>query len=160
MSNVKQAFGGVTAITCTLASLASSATVGRESASVDNSSNLWLDALAQVQIKTGAGAVGNDKAVYIYVAASVDGSTWSDTATGADAGITINNPTQLRLGAVISVAAAATTYIAEPFSIAALFGGSMPYKWSLVVINFAGQALDSTEGSHVKQYNGVYQTIV
>lgn len=162
MASVKQAFGGATGITITLASLASSATVGRESASVDNTTNLYLDALVQVKIKTGAGAPANDKAVYVYIAGSVDnGTTWPDPATGADASITITSTSNtLKLGAVINVVSAATNYISEPISVASLFGGSMPTKWSIVVINFAGQALDTTEANHTKQYNGVSQTVI
>ena len=56
MANIKVAYGTeAQAITCSLApgsvGLANSATVGRESTAIDNTSNLFLDALVQVQIK-------------------------------------------------------------------------------------------------------------
>src|SRR5438093_2203294 len=76
-SNVKTAYGTTaTAITITLTSLASSATAGRQSTPVDNTSNLFLDALVQVQltVPTG-GSSANDKCAYVYVFATADTTT-------------------------------------------------------------------------------------
>jgi hypothetical protein len=156
--NIK--FATSTAITCTLASLASSATVGRQSTVIDNSSNLYIDALVTIGIKTSASAMGSDKAVYIYVAGSEDGTNYDcdDAAIGAtDASYTINNPSNLRLGAVINTLTSSKTYF-RTFSVAALFGGVMPRKWALVVVNTSNQALDSTEGNHTKSYSGITYT--
>jgi hypothetical protein len=160
MASIKQAFGGIQPISITLASLASAASAGRESVAIDNSANLYLDALVQVKVTLIAGTIGGDQAVYVYVAGSSDGTIWPDAVTGLDAIITINNPTQLRLGTVIYTPTQSLAYISSPFSVASLFGGVMPMKWSIVVRNFSGIALSGTEGNMTKQYNGVYQTVL
>jgi hypothetical protein len=146
-------------ITCTLASLASGS--GRESAAIDNRTNLYRDALVFLQLKTAAGSIGTDPFAYIYAAGTVDdGTTWPDTVTGADAAITLNTITQLRLLGAVWLGAASTTYKAGPFSVASVFGGVLPAEWSIVVVNKCGVALDSTEGNHKKLYQGLQDQVV
>ncbi len=162
MSNVKTAYGTeAQAITCTLASLASSATAGREGTAVDNTSNLYLDALVAVSVKLQSGTPGNDKSVYVYVAGTVDAATptWPDAITGSDAAITFNSPVNLRLLGVIAAPTASATFKGGPWSVAAAFGGVMPEKWSIAVRNYTNIALDATEGNHKKIYQGVYATV-
>lgn len=145
------------AITITLASLASGSV--RESAAVDNQTNLYLDALVAVTIKLQAGSPSSDKAVYVYAAGSTDASTWPDAVTGSDAGITLNNPTQLRLLGVIFAPTSAGTFKSEPLSVASVFGGVLPPKWSIVLLNKTGIAFSATEGDHVKLYTGIAATV-
>jgi len=157
-SAIKTAYGSeAQAITCTLASLADGS--ARQSAAVDNTVNEWLDALVMLQIKTGA-ANGSDKRIYLWAYATVDAATpvYPDAVSGADAAITMNSPTQLRLLGVIEASAASTAFIGGPWSIAQVFG-SMPKKWGIVVQNKSGAALDATEGNHKKIYQGVYSTV-
>lgn len=158
MSVVKTAYGTTgQAISCTLASLAYLSY--RESAAIDNQTNLWLDALVHLQIKLQAGTPASDKAVYVYAAASVDGTNWPDTVTGADASITPNSPTQLRLLGVIQAPTSGGTFKGGPWSVASVFG-ALPPKWSIVVFNKTGIALSATEGDHLKIYTPVYATVV
>lgn len=141
-------------VTITLASLGNGN--ARESASQSNTSALYLDVLFMLKIKTGAGALSGDQLVNIYAAGSVDaGTTWPDTVTGADAAITLNSPTQLKLIGSIQVAATSTTYKSEPMSIAAAFGGILPEKWSIIVENKTGATLDATEGNFSKLFQGI-----
>ena len=56
MATVNVKYATSTAITCTLASLASSATAGRGCAAVDNSTNLYDDALVTIAVKTSSSA--------------------------------------------------------------------------------------------------------
>jgi len=154
-TTVKQLYGssGQT-ITITLASLASGS--ARESDPIDNSTNLYLDALVMLQLKTAAGSIGSDPWAYVYVLGTVDGgTTWPDPATGANAAITPSKNTKARLLGAVNLAAASTTYKGGPWSVAAAFGGVMPQKWSIVVLNNCGVALDSTEGNHAKLYQGI-----
>jgi hypothetical protein len=96
----------------------------------------------------------------VYAYASVDGgSEYPDTVTGADAAITLNNPTQLKLIGIVYVTAINTTYKAGPFSIAAAFGGKMPEKWGIVIFNDCGTAFSATGGDHDVEYQGVYATV-
>lgn len=149
--------------TCTLNSLASSATAGRESNSRDNTTDLYDDVLVQVKVKMGTGSSANDSAVYVYAAGSYDsGTTWPDAVTGADAAITFNNPTQLRLLGVIQVASGTVTgivYIMEPKSLAAVFGGAVPPKWSIQVRNYSGVALDASAGGTLGCVGVQYQNV-
>lgn len=156
---IKLAYGTSTNLTLTLASLASSATAGRESSAVDNSSNLYIDALVQVKVALQTGTPANDKAVYLYVYGSEDGSTYTDNATGNDAAITIRTPTCLQIVGIIPTPdSGALTYESQPFSVAGAFGGYLPRKWGIVVRNYTGLTFSATESDHSYKYSGVYFT--
>lgn len=161
MADIKLAFAGSTSttLTITLASLA--ATSARESATVDNSTNLYEDALVQVQLKEGATTPINDKCAYVYAWGVVNPTSpvYPDTVTGADAAITLTSPTQLRLIGVVNLPAVSTTYISEPLSVAAAFGGVLPQKWGIVVQN-SSSVLTATGSDHTVTYQGVYRTVV
>lgn len=158
MANIKEAFGTASSFTLTLASLASSATAGRESTAVDNTTDLFLDALVYVKVTLQAGTPANDKAVYVYAYGSHDGTNYPDAVTGTDAAITLNDPTQLRLIGVISAPTSAGVFDGL-FSVAAAFGGVLPPKWGIVVRNYTGIALSATAGDHAAGYRGVYLTV-
>lgn len=158
-NNVKVSFGTSTAITITLASLATSAVgVGREATAVDNTTNLFLDAFVTVKIKTNGSGPTGDKAVYVYAAFSEDGTIWPDTVTGSDAGITLTQPTNLVLLGAINAVAASTTYI-RTFPMSSAWGGLLSRKWSIVVVNATGNVFDSTSGNFLVQYSGVFETV-
>lgn len=159
MVSLKEAFAAATAtvITCTLTSLA--ALASRESNTVDNTANLFLDALVQVKVKIGATTPTNDKSVYVYAWGVIDPTTpqYPDVVTGADAAITLNAPTQLRLIGVINTTTASTSYTSEPMSVATAFGGVLPQKWGIVILNSAA-VLTATSTDHTINYQGVYNT--
>lgn len=160
-ANIKQAFGGDSSITCTLASLASSATAGRESSAVDNSSNLYFDALVRLDIKLQSGSPANDKLTYVFAYGSEDGTNYTDNATGSDAALTFRSPTNLRLiGTIAMPDSGALTYKSHPLSVAVAFGGILPPKWGVVIQNYTGVTFSATEGDHAKAYNGLYATAV
>lgn len=157
MADVKTEYGTeAQAITVTLASLADQA--ARESAAVDNRTNKWLDALVSVVIKLQAGTPASDKAVYVFLAATVDIATptWPDVVTGADAAITPNSPTQLRLLGTIFAPTSAGTFKGGPWSVASRLDGAMPEEWSIIVQNKTGIAFDASEGTHKKVYQGLF----
>ena len=156
----KISYATSTTITCTLASLASSATVGRSCTAVDNTSNLYDDALVTLSIKTGVGSPANDKAVYIYVSGTEDGNNFEleeSNGVSTDTSYTINSPTIFKGPIVIPVLTAAKTYT-RVFSLAQFFNGVMPRKWTLIIVNYSGQSLDATEGNHTKSYTGITYT--
>jgi hypothetical protein len=156
--DIKTAFGATTALTITLNGLASSATGARESTVVDNGTNLYLDALVTVIFELAAGSPANDKAVYVYAYGSEDGTNYTDNATGADAAITLRDPTNLRLIGVIACPdAGGLSYKSHPMSVAAAFGGRLPRKWGIVVRNYTGVAGESSGCS--ASYSGVYATV-
>ncbi len=157
MSSILEAFGTSNqAITCTFTSLANNGQ--RQSTVIDNSSNLFLDALVVVTVKSAAASTSSTGYVNIYAYGTVDGGTsYTDGATGTDGTITLTAPPNMRLIGVISVVANSTTYIGGPFSVAAAFGGILPQKWGIVVENKSAATLDASTGA--AKYQGMYQTV-
>ena len=161
MATRKISYDTSTAITITLASLASSATASRESTSIVNTTNLYIDAMVYLAIPLQTGTPANDKAIYVYFYESEDGTNYTDNATGTDAALTLRSPTNLRGPFVISTPdSGSLTYKAVIGSVASFFGGVMPRKWGIVVNNFTGLTLNATEGNLIKTYSGILETIV
>ncbi len=155
MSNVKTAYGSNNqAITITLTSLANNAQ--RQSTAIDNTANLFLDALVFLKIKSGAASGTGYFNVYAY-GTSDGGTTYSDGATGTDGTITLTSPPNMRLIGVVNMVANAVTYEGGPFSVAAAFGGVLPDHWGIVVENKSGAAFDGTTAS--AWYQGAYATV-
>ena len=154
MADIKNKYATKADFTITLASLANNG--ARQSTEIDNSSNLYLDALVQVKIKSPASSTASTGVVNIYAFASADDQTTrTENAGASDAGITLTSPTNARLIGVLNVVANATTYYGGPFSVAAAFGGVMPKYWGIIVENKTGGTLDSTGGNHTISYQGV-----
>lgn len=142
-------------ITITVASLANNG--ARESTAADNTSNLFLDALVSLKIKSPAASTSATGYIEVFAYGTTNaGTTYSDSCTGSDAGVTLTVPENMRRIGVINVVADATTYNAGPFAVAAAFGGVLPAKWGIVVRNKTGGTLDATGGSHVIQYQGIF----
>lgn len=158
--NIKYAASA--SITCTLASLTSSTTVGRGSAVIDNTSNLYADVMVTLGIMTSAGTqAAVDKACYIYLYGSEDGVVYNGSsaeAEGSDASLTFDSPTNLRGPYVLSCPSSSTTYRLVIGSVASSFGGVMPRKWGVVVQNYSGLLLNATESNHQKTYTGITYT--
>jgi hypothetical protein len=140
------------AITISLASLGSGSY--QQSAAIDNSSNHYFDAAVQLVVKTGASGVSTTGTVNVYAYGSAnDGSNYTDGCSGSNASFTPTTPTNLKLIGVINAVSNATAYTGGPFSVAAAFG-YLPAKWGVVVANNTGASLDSTEGNHLKFFEG------
>jgi hypothetical protein len=142
-------------ITITLASLAASPTVGRESTAIDNTTNVFLDALVSVWLESGT--VSGNKQALLYAYGTSDGGTsYTESCTGTNAGFTRKDPTNLRQIAQIAMPSNATVYKVGPYSVAAAFGGTLPDHWGIVVCNDSGVALSATAGNNKAFYQGVY----
>jgi len=160
MSTIKSSYGSNNqAITCTLASLANNGQ--RQSTAIDNTSNLFLDALVSINIKTGASGTAATGQVNVYAFGTVDGGTnYTENAGATDAAITLTAPPNMRIIGVINAVANATTYKGGPFSVANAFNGVLPDHWGIVIENKTGGALDATEGNHFKAYQGILRQVV
>lgn len=148
------------ALTCTVASLASSTTAGRSSTPLDNTSNLYEDAALEVKLKTNDSAPTGEKSCHIYVYASMDGTNYSGSsaeAVGTDVAVTFDSPTNLWGPFVLSMPAASTTYRLQIPSLAEICG-FMPQKAGVVVQNQTGNNLDSTAGNHAITWSGFQRT--
>lgn len=158
MSTVKALYGtNNQAITCTLTSLANNGQRG--SVAVDNTSNLFLDALVQLKIKTASSGTTATGTINIYAYGTADGgSDYSDGVTGTDAAQTLTVPPNLRIIGVINAVAVSSTYVGGPFSVAAAFGGILPDHWGIVVENKSGGAFDASIAS--AWYQGIQQQVV
>jgi hypothetical protein len=150
MADIRNKYGTSNqAITITLNSLANDGK--RESAAVDNSTNLFLDALVQVKIATNASNDSTgDKSVYIYACGTADsGTTYSGNASGTDSSFG-TDPQQIQNCKLVGVVYAPTankTYESDLMSIANAFGGKLPQKWGIIGHNKTGYALNSSGNS-------------
>ena len=156
MAVLNQQYGTSTGITITLNSLAASSTAGRQATVIDNTSNKFIDALVTAIISTGT--VSSPVSVNIYVSGSENGTNYDqDSAVigASDAAYTIDSQTNLRLAAVINASTSSKVYN-KTFSIAQLFGGVMPLKWTVVVVNNTGGALAGSGNS--MSYTGITYT--
>ncbi len=158
MADFKEKYGTSTAITITLASLATASS--RESTAVDNTTNLYIDALLYVAVKLQAGSPASNKAIYVYGYASEDGTNYTDNATGSDAALTLRSPSNLRLIGVIAAPDSGGLTYKGVFSVAQAFGGLMPRKWGVVILNSTNITLSATGGDHAVTYTGIhYQSV-
>jgi hypothetical protein len=128
----------------------------RQSTVVDNTSNLFTDALLSVRLKTGTTTANTY--IQVYVFATVSGGTRYTGGAGAtDAAYTMVAQSPLiPIGRIGVPDTTARTYDAGPWSVAACFGGSLPDHWGVVIDNESGANLDSTAGNHVVEYQGVF----
>lgn len=165
MADIKIAYGSSAALTITLASLATDASLlaGRESTEVDNTSNKYLDYLLAGKIKTGTSPTAS-KSIEVWVVGPMEDSAWPDVFDGTDSGET---PTSRDILAAYGrcVAVMATdnttgrTYYFGPISVANAFGGSLPKKFVVFVVHNTGVNLDSTGSSHAVHVTPVYNTV-
>ena len=156
-----------TTITISLASLASSATwvAGQESSLVDNTSNLYVDAVVQGKIQVGTTPTANTSIiVYVWGSSVSPATTAIDVIDGTDSAETITSAgvrnSFLKIGAVLDVDSN-TSNRDYPFSfgVAQLFGGSLPPYWGLFVAHNTGVALNATGGNHVVSFRGITFTV-
>jgi hypothetical protein len=142
----------VTMSTPNLQSLASSKTAGWQSDAVDNTVNNYADYLVQVVLDFANTAPANDKAAYVFAYAGLD-TVYTDPCTGAEGLITLPDITlnPLKLVRVGTIPYNVQDEVAESlvWSIAAVFGGIVPPKWGLVIIEYSGAAL-AASGNTVK----------
>lgn len=129
-------------ITITLNSLSSGSS--QQSASINNSSNLYLDANVALILATASSGTTSTGTVAVYAYGSANGGTnFTDGASGSNASFTPTVPTNLKLIGQVNTVAVSTTYYGGPFSVAAAFG-YLPGYWGIVVTNNSGGALASS----------------
>lgn len=160
-----------TAITITLAGLASSATMvaGRQSTVVTNVTNKFLDAFVTGRITTGTTpTTGKTISVYVFVPTSVAASTFTYPIAGAtalgetDAAATFD--AEQRSGALVFAQSAQINATSDrvytfSFSVRQVVG-YMPLKWGLFVTHDTGVALNATAGNHFFHYVGLKADVV
>jgi len=167
-TTIKPLYAASATITITLASLASSSSfvAGREATAIVNTSNLYDDALLSGKIRVGTTPTINTQ-ILIYVFAALDDApTYPDVFDGTDSDETLTSAGVgrgfLKLAAVLDVDATTSDrdYPFGPVSVAQLFGGHLPTRWSVFVTHNTGVNLNSTGGNHFIKYDGIqYQNV-
>lgn len=163
MSSIKTAYGTATAFTKTNANLTSSATAGWKSNSVDNSTDLFLDALVSIELAAVNTAPANSQAIWLYAYSLIEGtayaSTGDGTIDGTEGALTFPNvttlPVVLPLLGIVPYPVQNRAINSPAFSVAACFGGVLPYKWGVAMVNFSGMTLNVTN----IYYLPVYKTV-
>ena len=165
MADLKLAYPAASDLTITLASLASDTSLltGRESATIDNSSNLYLDYLISGKITTGTSPT-TARSIEVWAVGSWDGTNWQDVFDGTESAETITS-SDIKASVCRYLAAMATSatsnvaYHFGPVSLAAAFGGVLPPKIVLFVTHSTAVALNATTGNHQIRIQPVYQTV-
>ena len=154
MASIKEAFNTAASLTITLNSLASGS--GRQSTIIDNSGGLYLDAAVMVKTKTSSGVAATGT-VTVYALGTVDGgNTYTDNAGASDAALTVINARPI---GVFAATSSGQTYYGGPYSVAAAFGGILPSRWGIAVVNNTGAALDASSSNHSALYQELYATV-
>lgn len=165
MALVTTNYASSASLTITLASLASSTTLtaGQESNVVDNSSNIYVDAIVEGKVTVGTTPTANTQ-IQIWVYGSFDVSpatTNIDVIDGVDSAedfVTVGRRNSaVKLGAILDCSATTSdvSYFCAPFSVAQLFGGVMPKFWGLWITHNTGVALNATGSNHALKFTGV-----
>lgn len=153
-ADIKEKFETAVTLTLTSANLADSVTAGWQSDAQDNTALLDLDALVEVEFASVATAPANSKAIFIYAYGCADASNCNFTSTGAatPSGTvgTLTFPSVTTLPVVMPLIATCpyttttTAFNCGPFNVAKGFGGILPPKWGLGMINDSGMTLNVT----------------
>jgi hypothetical protein len=147
-NELKEKYGTSTALTITLASLASSTTgVGRQSNMVDNSTSRYGLLHLFVKVKLGTSPTAN-KAVQVYLLKGNGSGLRTDNAGASDAALTVKNAPLL--GVMTSGGSPATGDVLQKhFTIR-----DPGLEWGIAVVHDSGVNLDSTAGNHAVHYIG------
>lgn len=164
MADIKTAWGTAVTGTGGVTSLATSAdwTAGYEWYVVDNSTDKSLDRLQQGAVTVGTTPTTATE-IRLYAVGSYDGSTWPDVIDGTPSAETWTSAgirdSCAKLAAVLRVDST-TSNRAYPFlfSLAPLFGGTVPKKVAVFLAHNTGVNLNSTAGNHTYADLPVYGT--
>jgi hypothetical protein len=164
--DVKLRYGTAADVTLTAASLATSTTklVGQESNAVDNTTDLHTDYLVSGKITTGTSPT-TAKSIELWCIPSWDGTTWPDVFDGTDSAETITNA-EVKAGLLRALvwqvgtnATSNVTYHFAGVSIAAMFGGVVPPKFSFFLTHDTAVNLNSTGSNHQIRVQPVYANV-
>jgi hypothetical protein len=162
-ADVKQALQAIQTFTVTsLQSLASSNTTGFQTDVVDNTANLYLDALVMVSISYPNSAPAGSKAAFLYAYGGLESGVYTSPASGTQGTITLvditANPTAVKRIGTVPILVQNTLNSAGPFSVGMGFGGTLPSYWGCVIANQSGQTFNAS--LNTCKYRGQYLTIL
>ena len=164
MADRKIAYAATGAITFTsINSLAASSSLlaGAESNTIDNSSTLALDVLISGKVTAGSSPTAG--AIEVWVVPQLeDTPTWPDVFDGTDSAESATSRDILTAGArlawsVLTDTTSSRVYYMPPTSVAALFGGVVPKKFTLFAVHSMVAALPSS--GHTFWQQAITETI-
>lgn len=149
-NEIKELFGSSTALTITIASLASSTVgVGRQSTIVDNTTARYQKILLYCLCTMGTTPTANRTVRYYLIRDDNNGSNYrSDNAGASDAGFTVKMAQPIG-SLYIDVATSNLGYYGD-----FVIENPGP-KWGIAIVHDAVAALNSTGSNHYIRYVGV-----
>ena len=166
MATVNIAYASSATITIAPENVASSSTfvAGVESAVIDNTSNKYVDAIVGGTWTAGTTPTANTQVLIYVLSVRDDTPTYPDVFDGTSSAETLTSVGVgqgfLKLGGVITVDSNTSNRAYDClFSVASLFGGVMPLKWSLFITHNTAVNSNTTSGNHVWKYTGVTYTV-
>lgn len=168
-SSIKEAMGGATGFDLTSANLTNSATAGWVSNYVPNDTNLYRDAQVMADFGNVNTAPASNSAIYLYAYGLIDtsGSNYGGTGAANIVG-NLTASTTLTFGNVtttpcnlplLGVAYYTTQNVGPkcgPFNVARCFGGVLPARWGIAMLNFSGMTI----AVNSIKYIGIYDTVI
>lgn len=157
MTTASPLYGTTTAMTITLASLATDANLvaGRQSTAVSNGTDDAIDALVGGKVTTGTTPTAS-RQIEVWLFGSYDDTEYSGGAGASDAAFTPDTKVALKLLTVLpTVNTSDKAYRWGPFSVAQAFGGVMPENWGVYIVHNTGVNLNATAGNHEVNYTPV-----
>jgi hypothetical protein len=165
MATTTISYSASTTITIAPENVATSSTfvAGVESAVIDNSTNKYVDAIVSGRWTCGTTPTTNTQCLIYVLAQRNDSPAYPDVFDGTSSAETLTSVGVgrgfLKLGAVIDVDSNTSDRAYDvTFSVAQLFGGVMPQRWSLFVTHNSGVNSNSTSGNHVWSFQGITYT--
>lgn len=165
MATVTPSYAASSALTITLASLATSSSflAGQESNQVDNTSNKYSDALLEGFITTGTTpTTATQILVYVWGSNVSLATTAKDTLDGTDSAETITSAgvgygfLKLAVSLTVDSATSNRRYDFGDISVASILGLSvLPPYWGVFVAHNTAVNLNSTAGNHAISFCGV-----
>ena len=149
-----------------ISAMASRATVGWQSDTVNNLTRKAIDYKIMVRISMQNNSPASDKACYIYLIPwTWDGTNWRASSIGTttlpsgSAGtMTITQPVNLRLLGVLNYNTA-DMVLQDTYLLSNAFGDQIPDMFSIGVINFSGATVETTSGTNnLITYTPIYKT--
>lgn len=154
--DLKAGWGASSALTITLASLATSSglTAGRESTSYDNGTakdpELWLSG----KITTGTSPTSG-KTIQVWAIVPIENTTptWPDVFDGTDSAETVTSASVLNscgvlVHTIVVDSTSDRTYPIAPKALSPYFGGVVPKTVSMFVVHDTVAALHATGSNH------------
>jgi hypothetical protein len=133
-------YGSKTAMTCTLAALASGSAQG--ATAVQNTA-AYTDVMIVLSVTLPSSGVSATGSVNVYAMLSLDGTTYLSGFNGTNGAVTLSAPTGLSLIGWLPANAVSTTFSgAWSFCVGGGFR-SLPQWWSVVIQNNTGAAITS-----------------